>query len=328
MAKYSLPQPIPLPNPYSLFRGFNFIRPIRIENSGTVLRDYQVKITLTQDNFPFEKCRPDGADIRFRDDSGEIVSYWIESWSNNQATIWCKIPYIPEDSSSLLWMVYGNPTAESLSNPLTTFDFYDDFSGIHSLSDYMVVDEGTGESPSDWELDTVNKKIIQHSNIFTANGGETFGSALLTGLSISDFEITIKTKEVDDDIIGMLFCYTDTSHFYHYSYTNDYAGVDGSGTTCARDTFRWLGKDDDAHCVSSLADDTSAPGVSDTVTIKIRRYGDSIKVLENGNTIFLVTDSSHDEGDIGLMTDGCAEGEFLSPFIVRKYTYPEPTIIL
>ena len=77
-----------------------------------------------------------------------------------------------------------------------------------------------------------------------------------------------------------------------------------------------------------MADDTSAPGVSDTVTIKIRRYGDSIKVLENGNTIFLVTDSSHDKGDIGLMTDGCAEGEFLSPFIVRKYTYPEPTVIV
>jgi len=146
MAKYSLPQPIPLPNPYSLFRGFNFIRPIRIENSGAALRDYQVKITLTQDNFPFEKCRPDGSDIRFRADSGETVSYWIESWSNNQAIIWCKIPYIPEDSSSLLWMVYGNPTAGSQSNPDAVFDFYDDFNGAEIDTDKWIIDDSTGFS--------------------------------------------------------------------------------------------------------------------------------------------------------------------------------------
>ena len=163
MAKYSLPQPIPLPNPYSLFRGFNFIRPIKIENSGAALRDYQVKITLTQDNFPFEKCRPDGNDIRFRDESGEIVPYWIESWTTTQATIWCKVPFIPENDYTYLWMVYGNPVAESKSDGNAVFEVFD----VQDIVGFWHFDE------SQWTGATGEVKDETGVNHGTAHGGAT-----------------------------------------------------------------------------------------------------------------------------------------------------------
>ena len=121
MVKLSLPHPIPITNPTSPFRNFNFMRPIKIVGSDTDLHDYQVRIHLDRSNFPLEKCKPDGSDIRFRDDSGEILPYWIERWNAAEGVIWCKIPFIPAESSKFIWMIYGNPNAKSESNAEKTF---------------------------------------------------------------------------------------------------------------------------------------------------------------------------------------------------------------
>ena len=121
MVKLSLPHPVPIKNPTSPFRNFNFMRPIKIVGSDTDLHDYQVRIHLDRSNFPLEKCKPDGSDIRFRDDSGEILPYWIERWNAAEGVIWCKIPFIPAESSKFIWMIYGNPNAQSESNAEKTF---------------------------------------------------------------------------------------------------------------------------------------------------------------------------------------------------------------
>jgi len=125
MVKLSLPHPIPITNPTSPFRNFNFMRPIKIVGSDTDLHDYQVRIHLDRSNFPLEKCKPDGSDIRFRDDSGEILPYWIERWNTAEGVIWCKIPFIPAESSKFIWMIYGNPNAKSESNGNAVFEMFD-----------------------------------------------------------------------------------------------------------------------------------------------------------------------------------------------------------
>jgi len=125
MVKLSLPHPIPITNPTSPFRNFNFMRPIKIVGSDTDLHDYQVRIHLDHSNFPLEKCKPDGSDIRFRDDSGEILPYWIERWNAAEGVIWCKIPFIPAESSKFIWMIYGNPNAKSESNGNAVFELFD-----------------------------------------------------------------------------------------------------------------------------------------------------------------------------------------------------------
>jgi len=130
MTKYFLPYPLPLRTPYSPFRNFNYIHPIRIEGSTEDLRDYQVKIVLNSNNFPLEKCKSDGSDIRFRDETGQALPHWIESWTSNEAVIWCRIPYIPARKCKNIWLIYGNSAAVSASDGDSTFEFFDDFDSV------------------------------------------------------------------------------------------------------------------------------------------------------------------------------------------------------
>jgi len=146
MTKYSLPHPAPLKNPYSPFRNFNYIRPIRIKGSTEDLRDYQIKIVLNKNNFPLEKCKSDGSDIRFRDETGEVLSYWIESWTSDEAIVWCKVPYIPAHKDKKIWMVYGNPAAVSASDGDATFDFFDDFEPAPAYTLKGIVEAGAIEN--------------------------------------------------------------------------------------------------------------------------------------------------------------------------------------
>jgi len=163
MVKFALPHPVPIKNPTSPFRNFNFMRPIKIVGSDTDLYDYQVRIHLDRSNFPLEKCKPDGSDIRFRDDSGEIIPYWIERWNVAEGVVWCKIPYIPAESSKYIWMIYGNPNAQSESNGDAVFELFD----VQDIVGFWHLDE------SHWTGATGEVKDETGVNHGTAYGGAT-----------------------------------------------------------------------------------------------------------------------------------------------------------
>ena len=99
------------------------------ENSGTTLIDYQVRIALNSSNFDFSKAKAKGSDIRFTDEAGDELPYWIEKWDaeNEGAIVWVKIPLIPASSETKVKMYYGNSEASSASNGTNTFEFFDDF---------------------------------------------------------------------------------------------------------------------------------------------------------------------------------------------------------
>jgi hypothetical protein len=112
--------------------GWSYRRPITISNSGGALTDYQVLVTLdTQSLISAGKMRSDCGDIRFTDSNGStLLNYWIESGCNTASTkIWVKVPSIPASSSKTIYVYYGNPSATSLSNGNSTFEFFDDFNG-------------------------------------------------------------------------------------------------------------------------------------------------------------------------------------------------------
>lgn len=123
------PSSIPLRIPFSYYRSYNYIKPIRIIGLDTKLTDYQVKIDLDSSNFPFEKCRADGYDICFIDTDGQLLDYWLESWSkaNRIGKVWCKIPEIESRTDKLIWLIYGKSDGESTSNGTNTFEFFDGF---------------------------------------------------------------------------------------------------------------------------------------------------------------------------------------------------------
>ncbi|RLE75674.1 MAG: hypothetical protein DRZ80_02395 [Thermoprotei archaeon] len=93
------------------------------ENSGNTLTNYQIKIVLTTTNFDYSHANSDGSDIRFTDSDGTTqLSYWIESWNpSGTSIIWVKVPEIPANSEKKIYIYYGNPSAQSESNVINTF---------------------------------------------------------------------------------------------------------------------------------------------------------------------------------------------------------------
>ena len=110
---------------------WQYRRPITItEQSGSTLTDYQVKLTIDTANLISEgKMNSDCSDIRFTDENDNEIPYWIENGCNSANTIiWVKVPNIPANGQTTIYMYYGNPDATSESNGDEVFIFWDDFS--------------------------------------------------------------------------------------------------------------------------------------------------------------------------------------------------------
>ena len=100
---------------------------ITILGTSETLYDYQVKIELDSSNFDFDSSSDDGSDIHFVDNSDNELPFWIESWGDDHAVVWCKIPVIPAGGTVYIWMIYGDTGPHPSSNGDATFDFFDDF---------------------------------------------------------------------------------------------------------------------------------------------------------------------------------------------------------
>lgn len=102
------------------------------ENANQDLLAYQVPVEFNETNFPIG-ADANGSDIRFGDDAGHLYPYWIEKWENGiYARIWVQLPYIPSGGHTKFMMYYGNPSAGSLSDGYSVFDWFDDFDADHN----------------------------------------------------------------------------------------------------------------------------------------------------------------------------------------------------
>jgi len=204
MVKFALPHPVPIKNPTSPFRNFNFMRPIKIVGSDTDLYDYQVRIHLDRSNFPLEKCKPDGSDIRFRDDSGEIIPYWIERWNVAEGVVWCKIPFIPAQSSKYIWMIYGNPNAQSESNAEQTFKRI-----IDNVVCSLLLNEGRGNIARDTSGNNKNGEIV--NAVWSGDGKYVYSLEFNAGDDYVDLPLDIVfDDEMSIEIVFELYDYTDS----------------------------------------------------------------------------------------------------------------------
>jgi len=108
-----------------------------INSSSNNLTDYQVKIkvgytaTSSANVDCGGNCQTDFDDIRFvSSDEKSVLNYWRESYSTSGiAVFWVKIPSLPANSTTTIYMYYGNPDAEYEGSGEKTFIFFDDFSG-------------------------------------------------------------------------------------------------------------------------------------------------------------------------------------------------------
>ena len=101
-------------------------KPISITGTGTALADYQINLPVSY----VSGMNSDFSELRFKDSSGNILSYWIESYvASTSAQVWVKVPSIAAIGTTTIYMYYGNAGASSASNGEDTFIFFDDFSG-------------------------------------------------------------------------------------------------------------------------------------------------------------------------------------------------------
>jgi hypothetical protein len=124
--------------------------PITINNPGSGLSDYQVKVQVTYDS----DMQVYFDDIRFTTVNGiTLLSYWRESFTASvSAVFWVKVPSVPTGNSTV-YMYYGNATVSSNSDGNATFDFFDDFSkdlskwNIHVKSDIYINEKEGNPGP-------------------------------------------------------------------------------------------------------------------------------------------------------------------------------------
>ena len=133
-------------------------KPISITGTGTALTNYQISVPVT---YVAGKMNADFSDLRFKDSSDNILSYWIESYvASTSAQAWVKVPSIAASGITTIYMYYGSATATSASNGVVTFIFFDDFSGdlskwtkhvnganINIVSGYLECVGGTTAAP-------------------------------------------------------------------------------------------------------------------------------------------------------------------------------------
>ncbi|MCD4821903.1 MAG: DUF2341 domain-containing protein [Methanococcoides sp.] len=123
---------------------------IVLNNSGSALSDYQVKVDLAYD----DQMQPDFDDIRFVDSDGITQLFcWLDDYNDSiSATFWVRVPDIPSGDKTI-YTYYGNDDAVSVSNGSQTFLFYDDFEGY-----------GEGDVPQNWEIKDSNSNTWNHTD--------------------------------------------------------------------------------------------------------------------------------------------------------------------
>ncbi len=124
------------------------------EHPGTDLMNYKVPIVLdTSSLIAKEKMNEDCSDIRIVGEDKNHVPFWIEGGCNsNRTEIWARIPKIPANKVTRVYIYYGNPSATSKSNQSEVADIYKSFDSLDEIS---IVKGGNGE---EYEIST-NEKI-------------------------------------------------------------------------------------------------------------------------------------------------------------------------
>jgi len=105
--------------------GWQYRRTIIIDNTANpnTLTNYQILVNLdTASLISQGKMNQSCSDIRFTDSDGSLISYWIESDCNSANTkIWVKVPQIPASATKVIYLFYGNSTANPTSNSTAVF---------------------------------------------------------------------------------------------------------------------------------------------------------------------------------------------------------------
>jgi len=90
---------------------------------------YGAGADIGNDVYLDSKSRTDFGDVRFTNEGGTLLDYWIEEKTDSaNAVFWVEIDTIPESpDNKTIYIYYGNGGVTTISNIVSTFIFADDF---------------------------------------------------------------------------------------------------------------------------------------------------------------------------------------------------------
>ena len=162
-----------------------------------------------------------------------------------------------------------------------------------SLSDWTVIDEpDTVEGPSDWVVQ--EGWLHQRSNIWGKRGdflGKWYGTLLVAGDERwNNYELSLKTKPIDNDGFGVIFRFIDPQHFYRLLFLQE--GLNGGPLTRLD---KRIGEDY-TQIWSSPAGYQSGREMIITIAVD----GTRIRASVDRSVLVEITDDSFQRGKIGL----------------------------
>ncbi|MEM5766348.1 MAG: DUF2341 domain-containing protein [Candidatus Aenigmatarchaeota archaeon] len=237
--------------------------------------------------------------MRFTDSDGvTLLNYWIESGCNSANTkIWVKVPSIPANLNKTIYLYYGNPSASSASNATNTLDVYSDFQdgSLQGWSD-AEINVGSPGCAADYPDASVDSTTGNPSP--SSKKGPEQGNGYNCYVGISKTISLPGNVNISIKVDNRAYSTTPLS-----SVTNAYIGIyQGTGIT---GTQLWL---------KALVEG----GTTDTGWVSYGPYNDTNTTGQTTVTIFLFTSD-------GWLSD-YDKTVWFDNIIVRKYTYPEPSV--
>lgn len=162
------------------------------------------------------------------------------------------------------------------------------------LTKWTIVDDpDTVEGPSDWRVEK-DGWVHQRSNIWGRRGDfieRWYGTFLVAGSTDwQDYTFSVKAKPDDNDGFGVVFRYSDSSHFYRLLFIES----ETNGGPLARLDKR-MGDDYTRLWVSERG---YKPGAEMTITIDVS--GSRISASVDGVVLADILDGSYARGKVGL----------------------------
>jgi cysteine-rich repeat protein len=193
--------------------GWGYRVPVAITNTGGVLTDYQVLISLTP-SFGYAKAKAGGEDIRvLADDQVTAIPFWIEDWNVGGTTnVWVKTS-LAASSTKTVYVYYGNPAASSASNGFNVFEFFDDFEDGNTAG---------------WTANEATISVITDGSKVAKMDSPPGGSqypwnhfAVAGSISLQDYILEADYK-TDNSADGLIPRYQDTLHWWGTEHFADF----------------------------------------------------------------------------------------------------------
>jgi hypothetical protein len=187
------------------------------------LTDYQVPVTInTQTLFNAGKLQSKCEDLRFTDQDGNILDYWVANeadaginpqCSTSTATqIWIRIPAI-YTTGTYIYMYYGNRNVSAFQNGARTFEMFDHFNESFFNNNKW---ESTG-SPTQGSgvLSLVNGAKVRSTVSFP------MGYRVIAGVRQQSTALNIGSIGFSNSSLSSAFTADDSAYFYFDSTTGN-----------------------------------------------------------------------------------------------------------